>query len=136
MVSAEVLLWSELKPYRKAGARIRRQVPIGDYVVDLACHQNRLVIEIDGPSHTTTPSAKLSDDRRDRVLNALGYRVLRFTNEDVFNDCAAVIETILANTNQERLANARGAPPPSRGRWPAKPDGGWAALPPESEGTS
>ena len=126
MTDAEVLLWSELKDHRKDGAHFRRQVPVGRYVVDFACHRNRLIVEIDGPSHTHD-DAIARDVERTAFLKAAGYRVLRFTNDDVYRTCRAVIDTILAYTHQERIAGRDGVPPPRRGRWRAKRDGGGAA---------
>ena len=114
MPDAEILLWGELKPYRKAGAHFRRQVAIGDYVVDFACHRNRLIVEIDGPSHTTD-DAIARDAMRQHELERCGYRVLRFTNEDIFTDCSSVVETILAFTRQERLETTRRRSSPPEG---------------------
>ena len=114
MPDAEVPLWSELKPYRKMGAHFRRQVAIGNYVVDFACHRNRLIVEIDGLSHTTD-DAIAKDAERQRELERCGYSVLRFTNEDVFTDCGSVIETILAFTHQERPEATRRRSSPLEG---------------------
>ena len=131
MTDAEVLLWSELKEHRKDGAHFRRQVPIGRYVVDFACHRNRLIVEIDGPSHTQDDAIR-RDAERTAFLNAAGYTVLRFTNEDVYRTCRAVIDAILAHLHQEPPDDRRctkrreGVPPPPRGRWRAQRDGGGA----------
>ena len=129
LTSAEALLWSELRGYRKSGAHFRRQVPIGRYVADFACHRNKLIVEIDGVSHTYDATIA-RDAERDCFLNARGYRVLRFTNEDVLRSCGEVIDHILVFTHQERSERAKpreGAPPPSRGRWQPKADGGGAS---------
>ena len=126
MTDAEVMLWSEPKGHRKDGAHFRRQVPIGRYVADFACHRNRLIIEIDGSTHTTD-EAIARDARRTAFLEGCGYRVLRFTNDDVYRTCRAVIDAILAQTHQERPERGRSdrgtatdmrvVLPPPRGRW-------------------
>ena len=131
MTDAEVLLWSELKGRQRGGAHFRRQAPIGRYVADFACHRNRLVVELDGMSHMTD-SAVARDAERTAFLEAAGYRVLRFTNEDVFRTRGEVIDHILAYTHQEILEPRGPVPPPPRGRWRAKRDGGGGAMPPSA----
>ena len=91
MTDAERRLWRELR--RGAlGARFRRQVPIGSYIVDFACLQCRLVIELDGGQHLENPD----DRQRDTWLRSQGYRVLRFWNHDVLQNAEGVLTVILA----------------------------------------
>jgi very-short-patch-repair endonuclease len=91
MTDAERRLWRELRR-RTLGARFRRQVPIGSYIVDFACLQCRLIIELDGGQHLENPE----DLQRDAWLRSQGYRVLRFWNNDVLRNTEGVLTVILA----------------------------------------
>jgi len=73
------------------GTHFRRQVRLGSYIVDFACHQARLIIEVDGGQHTESVSADLA---RTKFLEAQGYRVLRFWNNDVLRNIDGVLEAI------------------------------------------
>ena len=88
---AEILLWSRLRRRQIGGHRFRRQHPIGGYVADFACVSQRLVIELDGGQHS---ERRRRDEARTQDLEALGYRVLRFWNDDVFSDLDGVVERI------------------------------------------
>jgi very-short-patch-repair endonuclease len=76
-----------------AGTHFRRQTTIGPYFADFACHEKRLVIEVDGSQHGEAANV-LSDERRSAFLAARGYRVLRFWNSDVLQDIEAVLGAI------------------------------------------
>lgn len=89
---AEAKLWERL---RKLEIRIRRQAPIGGYVVDFACLRAKLVIEVDGGVHERTDVA-LRDLERDAWLSGQGFRVLRVSNERVEKDLDAVVSEIEA----------------------------------------
>jgi very-short-patch-repair endonuclease len=91
MTDAERRLWRELRR-RSLGARFRRQVPIGSYIVDFACLSSRLIIELDGGQHLESPS----DRQRDAWLQDRGYRVFRFWNNDVLRNTEGVLTVILA----------------------------------------
>jgi very-short-patch-repair endonuclease len=69
------------------GHRFRRQHPVGNYVVDFVCMESRLAIEIDGGQHAETAG---SDALRTHNLEAEGYRVLRFWNNDVMQNIEGV----------------------------------------------
>jgi BirA family biotin operon repressor/biotin-[acetyl-CoA-carboxylase] ligase len=88
---AEKRLWWALRELPGA-YRFRRQHPIGRRVVDFACPSQKLAIELDGGQHATRSSA---DDARTDELARLGYRVIRFWNNDVLGNTAGVLETIL-----------------------------------------
>src|ERR1700684_4274400 len=93
---AEKKLWWHLR--RKLplyGTYFRRQVPLGPYFADFACLKHRLVIELDGDQHTT-PDAQRHDAERTAFLEAQGFRVLRFWNDQVFSGIDGVIDTIYA----------------------------------------
>ncbi len=92
---AETALWNALRRLPLDGSHFRRQVPIGAFVADFACHTARLVVEIDGGQHTEQADADY-DARRTAWLQRAGYRVLRFQNADVFLRIDDVLETIRA----------------------------------------
>ena len=92
MTDAEKLLCYHLRQ-EKLGARFRRQHIIGDYIVDFICLKQKLIIEIDGGYHKEPPQ-QTEDKTRQNWLESMGYKVLRFTNEDIFHDIESVITTI------------------------------------------
>lgn len=94
LTSAELRFWNTVRAHRLMGLGFRRQVPIAGYIVDFACPEHQLVIEIDGPSHTFDQSIE-RDRLRDQVLGELGWMVARFTNEDVLNHADDVCTHIL-----------------------------------------
>jgi len=71
--------------------RVRRQHPIGRYIVDFACPARKLVIELDGGQHAARHAA---DAARSAELAALGWRVIRFWNRDVIDTPKGVLQTI------------------------------------------
>ncbi len=89
LTDAELKLWNELRAHRLMGLAFRRQMPIAGYVVDFACPSKKLIVEVDGSQHGAAENAS-----RDRVrtakLEALGWTVLRFWNDDVLRDIDAV----------------------------------------------
>ncbi|MFZ1991970.1 MAG: DUF559 domain-containing protein [Alphaproteobacteria bacterium] len=95
MTNAEVILWSRLREHALAGLRFRRQHPIGPYVADFASVSLRLVIELDGATHSST-SEITHDRRRDAFLRKRGWHVLRFGNDAVYRHLHGVLETILS----------------------------------------
>jgi very-short-patch-repair endonuclease len=90
---AERILWSELHDHRLNGASFRRQVPIATYIADFVCHAAKIVIELDGGQHFSD-AQEAADIRRSAVIEAKGFRVLRFSNHDVMINRAGVLETI------------------------------------------
>jgi very-short-patch-repair endonuclease len=93
MTDAEVILWSRLRRGAANGFHFRKQHPIGPYIVDFACTQAQLVVEVDGDTHST--EAELDHDRkRELYLASHGWRVFRVTNEDVYKRLDSVIEGI------------------------------------------
>lgn len=87
---AEWVLWLALRDRRLAGFKFVRQQPIGPYVVDLVCREQRLIVEVDGGQHADNPA----DQERDAYLRALGYRVIRFWNSDVLGNIEGVLELL------------------------------------------
>jgi very-short-patch-repair endonuclease len=92
---AERLLWLELRDHCLDGTGFRRQVPIEGYIADFVCHGARLVIELDGGQHFSDEGEK-ADIARSAVIEAKGFRVLRFSNHDVMTNRTGVLETIAA----------------------------------------
>jgi len=88
---AEKLLWSQLRNRQLEGCKFRRQQPIGPYIADFLSLEPKLIIELDGGQHTEQQD---EDSKRTRYLQVLGYRVLRFWNQEVLNDLDAVLEAI------------------------------------------
>ena len=89
---AEKILWEELKG-KKLGVKFRRQHSIAKYIVDFYCHKHRLIIEIDGGYHNTENQQK-SDLFRSKELERLGLKVIRFTNEEIYNSLSDVLNKI------------------------------------------
>ena len=116
MTRAETLLWRYLKAGRMDGIGFRRQTPIGNYIVDFVCFAAKLVIELDGESHDFEERQQ-ADQRRDVFLTAEGFRVLRFTNEQVMSN----LEGVVAGIREATSAGACGSPPslplPHKGGW-------------------
>src|SRR5688572_22235276 len=89
---AEQKLWCLLRSRQLDAFKFRRQVPIGNYIADFACHDCRLIVEVDGGQH----AENVKDQERDRWLSGAGYRVLRFWNNDVLKNPNGVLEAILS----------------------------------------
>ena len=87
MTPAEKLLWQEVRA-KKLGVRFRRQQIIQGFIVDFYCHKAGMVIEVDGDIHDLQ---KEEDERREKVLSALGLRVVRFRNDEVLKNLSAVV---------------------------------------------
>jgi very-short-patch-repair endonuclease len=95
---AERKLWTRLRDRRLFGAKLRRQHPIGPFIVDFCCRERLLVVELDGGQHATQQDA---DRRRSDFLVSRGYRVLRFWDNE------ALLQTEAGLT---RIADELGRP--------------------------
>ncbi|MDC7784500.1 DUF559 domain-containing protein [Rhodoplanes sp. TEM] len=93
LTDAERKLWWHLRRVPPGASHWRRQAPIGPYFADFACHAARLVIELDGGQHAADANAT-HDVTRTAYLEAQGYRVLRFWNNDVLANVDGVLEVI------------------------------------------
>ena len=93
MTLSEVLLWQELKQKQMLGHDFDRQKPIDNYIVDFYCKKLMLAIEIDGDSHTWEGALE-KDEERQRRLESLGVRFLRFDDLDVKKNMPYVLNTI------------------------------------------
>src|SRR5579863_3716749 len=93
--SAEAKLWASLRSRGLKGFKFVRQAPLGPYFGDFVCRDEKLVVEIDGATHGTAEEVK-RDAKRSAYLAEQGYRIVRFTNAEVFEALQGVLETILA----------------------------------------
>jgi len=107
---AEVCLWQALRRRQLAGLKFRFQYPVGRFIADFCCPSLKLIIEIDGGIHDRQ---KPYDEARTQQLQAFGYRVLRFSNEEVLTNQPNVLTQIhhQAKTDSPRFRGARGASP-------------------------
>lgn len=90
---AETVVWNQLRSRRFSGFKFRRQVPLGNYIVDFVCLDRRVIVELDGGQHNE-PTQKTYDARRDLWLRGAGFEVLRFWNSDVFQEWEAMADRI------------------------------------------
>lgn len=102
MTLAEHKLWQAIRGKQLGAYRFRRQHPIGPYIADFACIEKLLVIELDGGQHQDQAPY---DERRTAYVESLGWKVLRFWNNDVLNNPGGVLAKVI-----EVLTTA----PPSR----------------------
>ncbi len=94
LTRAEALLWARIRDRQLGGFKFRRQHPIDRFIVDFYCPEHRLIIEVDGPSHTS-PEQIEYDKARTEWLNDNGYQLIRFWNEQVYDSIEPVLESIL-----------------------------------------
>ncbi len=104
MTPAEKKLWRSLRSGQMAGLKFRRQHPVGPYVADFCCMKARLIVEVDGDTHA---GREAYDGARTAWLDAQRYRVVRFTNFEIYERLPAVLDAI-------RSACESVPPPPQR----------------------
>jgi len=95
LTDAELALWNELRAHRLMGLGFRRQMPIAGYIVDFACPESRIIIELDGSQHALDAALHYDADRTVR-LEQDGWTVLRFWDDEVLKDIDGVCRHILA----------------------------------------
>jgi very-short-patch-repair endonuclease len=88
---AERLLWRNLRDRQLCSEKVRRQHPIGPYIVDFVFLEKKLIVELDGGQHQIRQAA---DEKRDKWLIREGYTVLRFWNNDVLKKAEGILATI------------------------------------------
>ena len=93
MTDAERRVWSKIRRKQLKEFQFYRQKNIGDYIVDFYCPAAKLIVEIDGGQHYSEENI-VKDEVRDKFLSDLGFRVLRFSNSDVFKNIEGVVEEI------------------------------------------
>ncbi|MDQ3482511.1 MAG: endonuclease domain-containing protein [Pseudomonadota bacterium] len=110
----EVLLWQVLRT-RPRGLKFRRQFPVAEITVDFACLERRLIVEVDGESHSRGDQPR-RDAARDALLRRHGFEVLRVAASDVLGDLDAVLTGIVARCIAAGpLHHALHGPPPRAG---------------------
>jgi very-short-patch-repair endonuclease len=87
----EKRLWSRLRNRGLLGLKFRRQVPLGEFVADFVCADHALVVELDGGQHA---SSEARDNRRTAWLEARGWRVIRFWNNEINENIEGVLQVI------------------------------------------
>src|SRR5574341_241093 len=110
MTGPEKRLWSRLQARQLMGIKFRRQHGIGLYIVDFYCPEQSLVIEVDGDSHADAEQIQ-KDQRRDRYLQSIGLRVVRYKNDDIMKNLDGVLEDL-----QTRVSSGSTSPTPSLSR--------------------
>ncbi len=95
---AEYKLWGALRSRQLGGVKFRRQVPIGNYIVDFVTFERKVIIELDGEQHA---EQQAYDERRSRWLESEGFRVIRFWNGEVLNEFEAVVDRIVQELELE-----------------------------------
>jgi very-short-patch-repair endonuclease len=88
-------LWEHLRSRRLHGIKFVRQLAVGPFIADFACREHRLILEVDGATHSTDEE-RAYDQRRQELLVAGGWKVLRVSNHDVFTAMEGVLESILS----------------------------------------
>ena len=88
---SESLLWSALRNRRLASRKFRRQHPVGRFILDFYCHEERLAVEVDGPVHETQRQA---DGERQQILESMGIRFLRLPAALIEGDLLAAVAVI------------------------------------------
>jgi very-short-patch-repair endonuclease len=91
--NAEARLWQALRGRRLAHYKFRRQHPVDRYIVDFVALDSKLIIEVDGATHSTDSELE-HDSRRTRVLESFGFHVIRVNNLDIYSNLKGVLEMI------------------------------------------
>ncbi len=105
---AERLLWRHLRGRQLDGCKFRRQHPYADYILDFVCLERMVAVELDGSQHAEQVDA---DTMRTVFLERAGFRVLRFWNNQVFEETEGVLEAILAALCERRETHPHPSPP-------------------------
>lgn len=94
MPLAEQLLWIKIKNRQIKNYKFRRQHSISNFVLDFYCPEIKIAIELDGDSHFQSVSAKKLDYQRQAFIESLGIRIIRFTNKEVYENLAGILEKL------------------------------------------
>jgi len=119
MPKSEVILWSHLRRQQLGGYRFRRQGPIGPFIADFACVDLKLVVEVDGATHSA--EAEIAYDRRRTMfLEEEGWHVWRVWNNEIYENLEGVLEGLLIEmTNLEGRRRLESSPLRPAGTSPA-----------------
>jgi very-short-patch-repair endonuclease len=127
MTDAERRLWYRLRAHRFGGVKVKRQVPIGPYVVDFACLSRKLVLEVDGGQHSENEADRIREQR----LQEEGFKVLRFWNNDVLKQTDTLLEMIMVALD----GSSQGSPSPgARSLSSGRASRGPVGAPPSPQG--
>ena len=113
MTDAERKLWQHLRN-NQAGAKIRRQVPIGSYILDFYCPKARVCVEVDGSQHAEQKGL-IHDAERDKYLRDIGITVVRVSNHDVLMNTKGVLQMVFDVLNRRIEAETPPRSSPKRG---------------------
>ena len=91
MTDAERLFWLRVRKKQLNGHQFYRQKNLGNYIVDFYCPSAKIIIEIDGGQHYSE-KVIIQDNIRDRYLNDLGFKVLRFSDNEILTNINGVLE--------------------------------------------
>ncbi|MDP2917909.1 MAG: endonuclease domain-containing protein [bacterium] len=94
MPKAEMVLWSQLRAKKIKNCKFRRQYGIGKFVVDFYAPRHKLAIELDGDSHFESEESEKYDKMRQKFIESFGIKILRFTNNDIYESLEHVVEII------------------------------------------
>lgn len=102
VTDAERKLWQVLRKNQILGYKFTRQYGVGKYVLDFYCSAVRLGIELDGSQHMEVEKVKY-DLERTQFLNAQNIKVLRFYDNDVFNNLEGIVEKIIQTIKNQKI---------------------------------
>mgnify|MGYP000990278874 FL=1 len=102
MTDAELKLWNAIRVHRLEGLSFRRQMPIAGFIVDFACSDHRLVVEVDGSQHTSDAALRYDQERTAR-LEKDGWNIFRFWNHEVLTDLDNVCLHIIRTIREDRI---------------------------------
>jgi very-short-patch-repair endonuclease len=94
MTRAEVILWTRLQKRQVQGLHFRRQHPVAPYIPDFSCVKARLIVEVDGATHSTEDE-RGHDERRRQYLEEQGWTILRVWNDEIYRNENGVVETMM-----------------------------------------
>lgn len=101
---AENALWHELRGKQLGKNKFRRQHIIGNFIADFVCLPKKLIVEVDGCIHQL-PGNRISDEERTMILQNKGYKIIRFTNNEVLHQMDKVVTKILLELKQSESNN-------------------------------
>jgi len=102
LTPSEQSLWKHLRQEQLGGFKFRRQQPIGKFIADFVCFEKRLIVEVDGEVHL---SQKERDNERDLYLKESGFKVVRFSNEEIERDIKGVLGRIRENIAESSISD-------------------------------
>jgi very-short-patch-repair endonuclease len=99
LTAAEAKLWQELRGRRLGGFKFVRQGPVELFYGDFCCREQKLIVEVDGGTHST-PAETDNDAQRTKMLEQNGYRVFRVHNIEVFENLDGILQSLLDSLHE------------------------------------